>query len=64
MIDGPEGVFGDEGFGIVGGAFEGGEGGGVADVAEGDADVAEDAAAFGAEHGSASEALLEGGGVQ
>ena len=57
-------MFGDEGFGVGGGAGEGGEGAGIAGVAQGDADVAEEAAAFGAEDGGVGEVLFETGGVE
>jgi len=57
-------VLADEGFGIDGGAFEGSDGFGVADVAEGDGDVAEESAAFGAEDGGTGEAGAEGGVVE
>lgn len=60
----PGGVFGDERFGVGGGFHQSGEGAGIAGVAEGDADVAEEAAAFGAEDGGVGEALFESGGVE
>lgn len=63
-MDSPLGVFGDQGFGVGGCFFERREGGFGSDVAEGDADVAEEAAAFGAEDGGAGEFLFEGGVVE
>jgi hypothetical protein len=56
-------VFADEGFFVRGGAAEGGEVGGGADVAEDDADVAEEAAAFDAEDGAAGKTAFELGGA-
>ena len=58
------GVFGDEGVGVLGGAGEGGEVVGGADVAEGDADVAEEGGEFDAADGAEAEEGGEGGGVE
>jgi hypothetical protein len=57
-------VLADEGFGIGGGALEGGDRFGAADVAEGNGDVAEESAAFGTEDGGTGEAGAEGGVVE
>ena len=62
--DGPGGVFGDEGFGILGGGGEGGEIGWGADIAEGDADIAEEAPAFDAFDGGIFEEGIESEGIE
>ena len=48
FVDGPLGVFGNEGVGILGGSLEGGEVVAGSGVSEGNADVAEEAGALGA----------------
>ncbi len=64
LLDGPAGVFGNQRFGIMTGAGQGGQGGGVADISQGDADVAQQAAAFGAKDGRAVKAVFEAGVVE
>jgi len=58
------GVFGNQGFGIVGGFLQVGQGGGVADIADCDTDVPQQAAAFGSQNGRAGEPGFETGLVQ
>lgn len=57
--DGPEGVFWDGGRGGGGDGFEGGDVGGDAGIAEGDADVAEEALPAGAADGRSDEGGVE-----
>ena len=64
MFDRPASVLGDEWLWIAGGAIEGGQGGGISDIPQRDADITEQAAAFGAQHRSAGEALFETGIVE
>ncbi len=64
LLQGPLGVFSDERFGIPGCLLECWEGDGIPEVAEGNGDVPEEAAAFGAEEGCAVEHLLEPGGIE
>ena len=64
LFDRPAGVFCDQWFGIVRGFFESGQGIRVADVPEGDANVAQDAAALGAQEWCAREFCFELGIVQ
>ena len=63
-LDGPKGVLGDEWFVIVRGAFKGRQRGSIARIAEGHADVAQQAAAFGSKHGRAGKTLAEPGFIQ
>jgi len=62
--NGPGGVFGDEGIFFGGGFLQGGEVFGGAGVAEGDADVAEEAVAFDTLDGRFCEEGAEGVGVE
>ena len=67
LVDGPLGVFGDEGVGVGGGLLEGGEVVHGAGVAEGHADVAEEAFAFDAFDGGFGEEgaeVLDGEGEE
>ncbi len=57
-------MLGDERFGIGGGLVEDGQGGGLSQVSEGDANVPQKAATFGAEDGSAGKFTFEGGVVE
>lgn len=59
LFDSPLGVFGDEFVGVLGGLSKGGEVVGGAGVAKGDADVAEEAGAFGALDGGFAEEAAE-----
>ena len=59
------GVLAHQGFGVVGGGVaQGGEGAGVAEIAEGDADVAQEAAALGAANRAVAEAFPKAGVVE
>ena len=64
LAEGPGGVFGDEGIVVLGELLDGGEVVGGSGVAEGDADVAEEASPFGAVDRGVAEALFEGGFVE
>ena len=59
FLDGPVGVFGDEGVGVLGGSLEGREVFAGSRIAEGDANVAEEAGAFGALDGRLAEEATE-----
>src|SRR5262249_47596158 len=64
LIDGPAGVLGDEGFVVAGGASQSGERRGVGGIAGRGADIAEEAAALGAQHRRVGEASLKTGVVE
>lgn len=64
LIDGPTGVFGDQGFRIFGGFLQGGQGGFISHISQRDTDVAQQAFSFCAQDWRACEADFEGGIVQ
>ena len=64
FLNGPVGVFGNEGVGICGGRFQGGQVSWGAGVAEGDANIAEKGGAFDAFDRTFGEETAESGVVE